>query len=323
MTTTLDELERAYDAVEFPDVWDSSGEQQARRLYTTGSWKRAPHTWQRLLRWSKQFVEYSVPYDSLEFTLCSLEEGMSVDTTMLEPLAGLRIFFRGLYVKPNGIFLRGFPSNIHSLRKSLEVRRQFSDTTQLFDVPFLRWTREPSVEVITILQKEIQSWNEAYFGELAPYKWTVGEKTFWTPEKIAHRALVAGPDHEKENNIQTIHTRCQQGLSSEIDIWFHEEEFWIGHDAPRERVTLEFLTSEFLWIHAKNGEAFYKLQAISNERGLGLRIFYHTQEHYALTTVGDTIILPGVPDIDGFCYMMPEMDRVIPTVAAKICSDFS
>jgi hypothetical protein len=304
-------------------VLDISGEQPANRLYTRGSWKLAPHTWQRLVTWCKQFVEYGTFQESLEFTLCFLEEDIPIEKLVIEGLAGLRILFRGLCIKPNGIFLRGVPSNIHSLKKCVSVRNHFSDTTQVFDVLLLQWTRKPTLEILTLLEKSLQSWDEAYFGELAPYRWIVGDVTFWTPEKIAHRALIAGPDHKKENSIQTISSRCQQGLSSEIDIWFHEEEFWIGHDAPRERVTLEFLTSEFLWIHAKNGEAFYKLQKISNEKGLGLRIFYHTQEHYALTTLGDTIILPGVPDVDGFCYMMPEMDNVTPTVAAKICSDFS
>jgi hypothetical protein len=55
---------------------------------------------------------------------------------------------------------------------------------------------------------------------------------------------------------------------------------------------------------------------------LGLRIFYHTDEDFALTTTGETIILPGLPDMEGWTYMMPEMANMIPTVAGKICSDY-
>ena len=297
---------------------------EKRRVYTTGSWKRTSYTSQRLLQWVQPFLSAGTLCETpLEFTLCFLQPTQPLDKTMLEPLAGLRIFFRGLRVKDDGLYLRGFPSNPHSLKKLDTVRKQFLDTTEDCDVQFLQWTREPTAEMLNLLQTTLHSWDEAFFGEIAPYQWTVDKETFWIPEKIAHRALTAGPDDEKENNIQTIRSRCEQGLSSEIDIWVHNGEFWIGHDAPREPVTLEFLTSEFLWIHAKHGEAFYKLQALSNEMGLGLRIFYHTQEHYALTTTGDTIILPGIADVPGFCYMMPEMDTVIPTVAAKICSDFS
>lgn len=297
---------------------------EQRRIYTTGSWKLTSYTSQRLLQWVQPFLSAGTLCKTpLEFTLCFLQPTQPVDKTMLGPLAGLRIFFRGLCVKGDGLYLRGFPSNLYSLKKLDTVRKQFLDTTEDCDVQFLQWTREPRAEMLNLLQTTLQSWDEAFFGEIAPYQWTVDKETFWIPEKIAHRALTAGADHEKENNIQTIRSRCEQGLPSEIDIWVQNGEFWIGHDAPREPVTLEFLTSEFLWIHAKHGEAFYKLQALSNEMGLGLRIFYHTQEHYALTTTGDTIILPGIADVPGFCYMMPEMDTVVPTVAAKICSDFS
>jgi len=293
----------------------------------------------------------------LHFTLhqCSLfgSEKKLYDGDFLKPLlkqlAGIRILFRGLLVTPTGIALRGFPSTYQSLQKIMSVRNVLISAFEKDGIPFephymndichatlFRWTSAPTQEMIEYIQKSIDSWSECILADITPYRWSFGHgslrmfsqeitelTTFWTPEKIAHRGLIDGPKHEIENSITTITEWCRQGKASEIDIWWHQGRFWIGHDEPREPVGPEFLHSEYLWIHAKNPEAFYQLQKLSNERGWGLRIFYHTDEDYALTTTGETIILPGLPDIEGWTYMMPEMRDIVPTVAGKICSDFS
>ena len=292
----------------------------------------------------------------LHFTLhqCSLfgSEKKLYDGDFLKPLlkqlAGIRILFRGLLVTPTGIALRGFPSTYQSLQKIMGVRNQLRGAFESAGIPFeppymndichatlFRWTSAPSQEMIEYIQKSIDSWSECILADIIPYRWSFGHgslrmfsqeitelTTFWTPEKIAHRGLIDGPNHEIENSMTTITEWCRQGRSSELDIWWHKGAFWIGHDEPCQRISKEFLRSEYLWIHAKNPEAFYELQKLSNERGWGLRIFYHTDEDYALTTTGETIILPGLPDVEGWTYMMPEMRNIVPTVAGKICSDY-
>lgn len=321
------------------------------------SWSRLTEWMQPLC---KAGILYSVGGTEgvLHFTLhqCSRfyeTKGEAYDGDFIEPLvkklAGLRIVFRGLLVTRTGIALRGYPSTQQGLEKLMEVRNALSDTFQRAGVPFdppyindichatlFRWTHAPTQEMIEYIQKGIDRWSECILAEIAPSRWSFGYASlrmhsnelaelarFWTPEKIAHRGLIAGPNKNVENSITTITELCEQGRSSEIDIWWHKRAFWIGHDEPKEPVNVEFLRSEFLWIHAKNTEAFYQLQKLSNEKGWGLRIFYHTDEDYVLTTRGDTIIYPGLPDVDGWIYMMPEMSTVLPCVAAKVCSDFS
>lgn len=323
------------------------------------SWGRLME-WMRPL--SKAGILYSVgdgPVEGrgiLHFTLhqCSAfgSEKKVYNGAFLEPLlkdlAGLRILFRGLIVTPTGIALRGFPSTHQGLQKLMGVRNRLRGTFEAAGVPFeppymndichatlFRWTTAPTQEMIDYLQKGVDLWSECILAELTPYQWSLGHASlrmftqelteltsFWTPLKIAHRGLIDGPNHQAENSMITITGWCRQGRASEIDIWWHREAFWIGHNEPRERVSPEFLHSEFLWIHAKNADAFYHLQKLSNEKGWGLRIFYHTDEDYALTTTGDTIIYPGLPDMDGWTYMMPEMANMIPTVASAICSDY-
>jgi hypothetical protein len=292
----------------------------------------------------------------LHFTLhqCSSfgSEKKIYDGVFLEPLlkqlAGLRLLFRGLLVTPTGIALRGYPTTHQGLEQLMGVRSQlhaaFEKVGISFEPPYMndichatlfRWTMVPNQEMIDYIQKGIDLWSECILAEITPYKWSFGHgslrmfseentelATFWTPEKIAHRGLINGPNHSIENSMTTVTEWCRQGRASEIDIWWHQGRFWIGHDEPREPVSPEFLCSEFLWIHAKNPEGFYHLQKLSNEKGLGLRIFYHTDEDFALTTTGETIILPGLPDMEGWTYMMPEMANMIPTVSGKICSDY-
>ena len=292
----------------------------------------------------------------LHFTLhqCSLFESEKkiYDAAFLEQLikqlAGLRLLFRGLLVTPTGIALRGYPSTQQGLERLMEVRNKLREAFEKAVIPFeppymndichatlFRWTTTPTLEMIDYLQKGVDQWSECILAEMTPYKWSFGHgslrmfteentelATFWSPEKIAHRGLINGANHTIENSMTTVTEWCRQGRSSEIDIWWHREAFWIGHDEPREPVSPEFLRSEYLWIHAKNPEGFYHLQKLSNEKGWGLRIFYHTDEDYALTTTGETIILPGLPDVEGWTYMMPEMGFVIPTIAGKICSDY-
>jgi len=323
------------------------------------SWGRLME-WMRLLLGAG--ILYSVgdgPIEGrglLHFTLhqCSLfgSEKKVYNGAFLEPLlkelSGLRILFRGLLVTPTGIALRGYPSTQQGLQKLMGVRNQLHEAFRKAGIPFeppymndichatlFRWTMTPTHEMIDYLQKGVDLWSECILAEIAPYKWSFGHGSlrmfstecieltrYWTPEKIAHRGLINGSNHELENSITTISERCRQGYSSEIDIWWHREAFWIGHDEPREPVSQEFLHSEYLWIHAKNAEGFDHLQKLSNEKGWGLRIFYHTDEDYILTTTGDTIIYPGIPDMEGWCYMMPEYSNIIPKISGKICSDY-
>jgi hypothetical protein len=301
------------------------------------SWARLME-WMRPLE--SAGILYSVgdgPVDGrgiLHFTLhqCSLfgSEKKVYDGAFLDPLlkelAGIRLLFRGLLITPTGIALRGYPSTHQGLQKLMGVRNRlreaFGGAGIPFEPPYLnnichttlfRWTSAPSQEMIEYIQKGIDSWSECILAELSPYRWSLGHgslrmfskeitelTSFWTPEKIAHRGLISGPNHEAENSMTTITEWCRQGKASELDIWWCKGAFWIGHDEPREPVSPEFLNSEYLWIHAKNAEAFYRLQKLSNERGWGLRIFYHTDEDYVNDVNYDDTILSDDEDDFGF-----------------------
>ena len=269
--------------------------------------------------------------------------------SLLKELSGIQILFRGLLVTPTGIALRGFPSSDLELQKLMRVRNRLASSFLEAGVPFtppyindichstlFRWTTTPSKEVIHRIQSELCHWNHTLLAELQPSEWHFGWGTLtmapreikylssvWTPLRIAHRGLTEGPNHDLENSVERLTLRKENGLHSEIDIWWKDNHFWIGHDFPREQVSLDFLTSPYFWIHAKHRESFLELQKVSSEKALGLRIFYHTDEDYILTTLGDTIIYPGLADCNGWVYMMPEMGSIQPSIASAICSDYT
>ena len=89
---------------------------------------------------------------------------------------------------------------------------------------------------------------------------------------IAHRGNINGPNKEKENHPDHINDALKIGYDVEIDIWHVNCKWYLGHDEPKYEVTdYSFLQKDGLWIHAKNGDAFYKL--IQNTDGIIKDIF--------------------------------------------------
>ena len=50
---------------------------------------------------------------------------------------------------------------------------------------------------------------------------------------IAHRGNTRGPNPIKENRADYLFEALNQGYEIEIDIWYEDEQWWLGHDEPR------------------------------------------------------------------------------------------
>jgi hypothetical protein len=96
---------------------------------------------------------------------------------------------------------------------------------------------------------------------------------------IAHRGLFNGPDSNLENNPDQIKLALAKGYDCEIDLWYKSNGgFFLGHDAPTYNVEYEFISSEGLWIHAKNLAALYYLT------NTPLNYFWHEGDERTLTS---------------------------------------
>mgnify|MGYP001212206009 CR=1 FL=1 len=94
---------------------------------------------------------------------------------------------------------------------------------------------------------------------------------------ISHRGNTKGPDINAENNPSHIKDLVKT-YNCEIDLWFRENTFFLGHDYPQYKINEDFLFNDGLWIHAKN------LNALDFLTYTNLNYFWHQQDNFTLTS---------------------------------------
>lgn len=97
---------------------------------------------------------------------------------------------------------------------------------------------------------------------------------------ICHRGNTFGPDPDNENKPEVIDYCIRQGYDVEIDLWYHNESLYLGHDEPTYPVTKDYLywNKNQLWIHCKNLK-------VLNIIGIGgYNYFFHEKDDYVLTS---------------------------------------
>ena len=77
---------------------------------------------------------------------------------------------------------------------------------------------------------------------------------------ISHRGNLNSRNEERENSPYYILEALGRGFDVEIDVWFEDEKFYLGHDKPQYEVNVDFLINDKLWCHAKNVEALLRMQ---------------------------------------------------------------
>ena len=96
---------------------------------------------------------------------------------------------------------------------------------------------------------------------------------------IAHRGNVNGRKKHLENTPNYILNALEKSFDAEIDVWYLNKKWYLGHDEAQYLIDYNFFHLNGLWIHAKNGDAFYELN-----KDLKINAFYHTDEDWVLTT---------------------------------------
>ena len=76
---------------------------------------------------------------------------------------------------------------------------------------------------------------------------------------ISHRGNYDGPNIKLENNPAQITKMINDGFDCEIDVWYINSHFLLGHDGPVYAVKERFLENNKLWCHAKNMSALEKM----------------------------------------------------------------
>ena len=137
---------------------------------------------------------------------------------------------------------------------------------------------------------------------------------------IAHRGNLNGPNPDKENHPDYINKAIGSGYNVEIDVWFINDKWYLGHDNPTYEIKYNFLFDSRFWLHAKNGEAFYKL---FKDKNYNFNVFWHTTEDWILTSKGYIWTYPNKKLYSESVCVLPELgyDGDLKECYG-ICSDF-
>jgi hypothetical protein len=99
---------------------------------------------------------------------------------------------------------------------------------------------------------------------------------------ISHRGNTDSIKKDLENTQKYIDLAISKGYEVEIDIWYVDQNLFLGHDKPEKLVSLQWLEErkDKLWIHTKNRSA---LEYFTMQKNC-FKFFWHTIEPYILTS---------------------------------------
>jgi hypothetical protein len=138
---------------------------------------------------------------------------------------------------------------------------------------------------------------------------------------ISHRGNISGPNPERENQPEYIFEALQAGYDIEIDVWFVDNKFMLGHDEPQYEFPFELLDKNYpkLWIHCKNMEALSTLNML-DQNGDKINYFMHENDLGVLTSKG---YIWSTALFDRGILVMPEIFNKEPNEKTLgVCSDY-
>lgn len=140
---------------------------------------------------------------------------------------------------------------------------------------------------------------------------------------ISHRGNLNGPSNYNENKPEYIDEAIKQGFNVEVDVWYIENNYYLGHDEPLYVISLDWFYNRIndLWIHCKNVEAFSEFRKlfINNFK---FNYFWHESDTAILTSLGFIWAYPGKQPIELSIAVMPEIKNDNIEKCVGICSDY-
>jgi hypothetical protein len=134
---------------------------------------------------------------------------------------------------------------------------------------------------------------------------------------VSHRGNVFGRNPERENSPSYIDEAISHGYDVEVDVWFIDGKYYLGHDEPQYNVSVEWLGERPLWCHAKN--------QCSMEQMLvdGLHCFWHEGDKFTMTSRGYLWCFPENFSRLGVTVHLKECINIPAQSCYGICTDFA
>jgi hypothetical protein len=125
---------------------------------------------------------------------------------------------------------------------------------------------------------------------------------------IAHRANIYGPNPHTENSIESLKECVDKHINVELDIWYKNGKYYLGHDEPKTEFEPESFRFGLITVfyHCKTIETFFNLRKIylfSKQFDL----FMHDKDAATLTNNGIIWTYPGQPLYKHSIAVMPEI----------------
>jgi hypothetical protein len=134
--------------------------------------------------------------------------------------------------------------------------------------------------------------------------------------KISHRGNINGRIEEAENRPDYIEDTLRLGYDVEVDVWFLNNKFYLGHDKALYITDKIFLSNPRLWVHCKNVDAVLALKHSK------VHYFWHENDTITLTSQGFIWAYPGKQPIKNSIAVMPEVYNDNIEGCLGICSDY-
>jgi hypothetical protein len=130
---------------------------------------------------------------------------------------------------------------------------------------------------------------------------------------ISHRGNINGPDKTNENRPEHI-LKVLEFCNVEVDAWYVNEKWFLGHDEPVYEVDFCFFRKG-MWVHCKNIDAVTKLAKTD------INWFWHESDKVVLTNHKYFWCFPGIYIKQGITVEFG-YNKNLPKDILGICTDY-
>ena len=135
---------------------------------------------------------------------------------------------------------------------------------------------------------------------------------------ISHRGNLNGRNPSTENSLPAINVALYYGFDVEIDVWYKNNNWYLGHDKPQHLVDKLFLENKKLWCHAKNLDALNLM--IKNKK---IHSFWHQNDDFTLTSKNYIWTYPNKNTTSNSIIVLKNSKDKISKKCFGICTDFA
>jgi len=352
---TYERINRSSIPKEQPSI-RSPNPEYCRAIWAMGDWIPTPE-YHALMDRLSVLSSYGIVYTEngltggkLHFTLFQLQTFPVCVNTQSSPesevLRGILNTFPAFTVKfcgvsktRNGLFLCGYPDyDINILRDQIRQTCEGIVEPHLQDIchsTLFRFHTAPTPEILGVVEEIVSAYTDVPLLTFIPRVWEYGFGT-WTqidsqrrivdswpanPGWICHRALKNGPTPHLENKESEILDRLREGWGVEIDVWYLDGKWWLGHDKATDLLLdKSILTHPRVWVHCKH------LPAVERciQQGT-IHCFTHDSDEATLTSKQYIWCYPGnILGKKSVCVMPERHNFTIDDIcmAEYVCSDY-